>query len=362
MTSRFRKVLAALVATMAVTASPSAASPRRPAPAPTPPRCITRSTTRSTTRTAFRSTTAATMTPTTTAARAMVTATSRRLAAVAFLALAAALAIAGCGGAGARPAWARQPPFSGRIRLVESGRAADRLDARAASLRAGVARLPARLETDRERSRHGVRRADGRARAHPRLPERDAASGQETLADWAKFRPAHNADEGDMHVVTEAAARGLRFRTGSGSCVIDRYATTSARYREIACLVHGSRGYRSGAARPCRVTGRGSARCSSERSRASLPDQVARAAAACPPRCAAARDHVKGARDLVAGQALAAVRDELELVRAPPSSTTNAVTSSPHSGPAGPPPRPRPPPGAPPAPTPPRRTRRSRRR
>jgi hypothetical protein len=33
----------------------------------------------------------------------------------------------------------------------------------------------------------------------------------------------------------------LRFRTGSGSCVIDRYATVSAHYREIACLVRGPR-------------------------------------------------------------------------------------------------------------------------
>jgi hypothetical protein len=66
--------------------------------------------------------------------------------------------------------------------------------------------------------------------------------GQETFANWASFRPDHNRDEGDRHVVTEAAARNLRFRTGNGTCVIDHYATTSsAHYREIACLVHGSR-------------------------------------------------------------------------------------------------------------------------
>lgn len=65
--------------------------------------------------------------------------------------------------------------------------------------------------------------------------------GGETLANWARFRPAHNGDEGDRNVVTDAAARGLRFRTGSGSCVIDHYATASAHYREIACLVRGSR-------------------------------------------------------------------------------------------------------------------------
>ena len=65
--------------------------------------------------------------------------------------------------------------------------------------------------------------------------------GEETLANWARFRPAHNHEEGDFGVVRDAAARGLRFRTGSGSCVIDHYSTVSARYREIACLVQGSR-------------------------------------------------------------------------------------------------------------------------
>jgi hypothetical protein len=65
--------------------------------------------------------------------------------------------------------------------------------------------------------------------------------GGETLANWARFRPAHNHEEGDMGVARDASARGLRFRTGSGSCVIDHYATVSAHYREIACLVRGSR-------------------------------------------------------------------------------------------------------------------------
>jgi len=80
--------------------------------------------------------------------------------------------------------------------------------------------------------------AHGRIRGYLNATPRQ---GRETFATWASFRPAHNRDEGDTHVITEAAARGLRFRTGSGSCVIDRYATSSARYREIACLVHGSR-------------------------------------------------------------------------------------------------------------------------
>ncbi len=66
-------------------------------------------------------------------------------------------------------------------------------------------------------------------------------SGEETLGNWGHFRPAHNRDEGDRDVVSLGAAGGLRFRSATGSCVIDRYATVSARYREIACIVRGPR-------------------------------------------------------------------------------------------------------------------------
>lgn len=65
--------------------------------------------------------------------------------------------------------------------------------------------------------------------------------GRETLANWSRFRPAHVADEGGHDVKVEAAAMGVRFRTGPGSCVIDSYATARARFREIACIVAGAR-------------------------------------------------------------------------------------------------------------------------
>ena len=66
--------------------------------------------------------------------------------------------------------------------------------------------------------------------------------GDETLADWAHFRVAHNEDEGDSHIRTIAAATNLRFRNGHGSCVQDSYATkTGAHYIEIACIVAGKR-------------------------------------------------------------------------------------------------------------------------
>jgi hypothetical protein len=64
--------------------------------------------------------------------------------------------------------------------------------------------------------------------------------GSETLTGWQRFRVKHNAEEGDRAVVTLASGSGLRFRSGSGSCVRDAYRTTSGtRYVEIACLVAG---------------------------------------------------------------------------------------------------------------------------
>ncbi|MEA2214312.1 MAG: hypothetical protein QOF83_4260 [Solirubrobacteraceae bacterium] len=65
-------------------------------------------------------------------------------------------------------------------------------------------------------------------------------SGNEPLGRWARFRIAHNGEEHDTHVRALAAHRGLRFTTGTGSCVRDSYTTkTSANYIEIACLVVG---------------------------------------------------------------------------------------------------------------------------
>jgi hypothetical protein len=64
----------------------------------------------------------------------------------------------------------------------------------------------------------------------------------ERLADWPRFRVAHNGEDNDRQVRALAAGGGLPFATGTGSCVRDSYITTSAaRYIEIACLVVGSR-------------------------------------------------------------------------------------------------------------------------
>jgi hypothetical protein len=65
--------------------------------------------------------------------------------------------------------------------------------------------------------------------------------GTETLANWPRLRVEHLGDEGSTDVRLIASAHGLGFRSGRGTCVIDTYRTSRARYREIACLVAGTR-------------------------------------------------------------------------------------------------------------------------
>jgi hypothetical protein len=64
--------------------------------------------------------------------------------------------------------------------------------------------------------------------------------GPETLANWNRFRPDHNRDEGDRSVRVIAASDDLMFRSGTGSCVQDVYTTSRTTFREIACLVSGA--------------------------------------------------------------------------------------------------------------------------
>ena len=78
----------------------------------------------------------------------------------------------------------------------------------------------------------GGERIDGYLNTTPR-------QGNETLADWSRFRPQHNQGEGDRGVRLVAATTAGRFRSGRGACVIDTYTTSKASYREIACLVSG---------------------------------------------------------------------------------------------------------------------------
>ena len=80
----------------------------------------------------------------------------------------------------------------------------------------------------------GGGRIDGYLNATPK-------QGTETLANWTRFRPDHNREEGDRSVRLDASSSDMPFRAGRGSCVIDTYTTSKATYREIACLVSGRR-------------------------------------------------------------------------------------------------------------------------
>jgi hypothetical protein len=161
--------------------------------------------------------------------------TSSRLLPV--LALAAALAVASCGGATGGGRHATPGPFAW-LRPVQppSGWTVARLPSGTADLAypPGWRAIP----TDPGTVSAALLTPDGRIRGYLNATPQ---SGAETLANWSRFRPAHNHEEGDRSVVTDAAATHLRFRAGTGSCVVDHYATVSARYREIACLVRGSR-------------------------------------------------------------------------------------------------------------------------
>ena len=179
--------------------------------------------------------------PTTTAGRATATATSsprnRIRTAVAALAVTSAAALAACGSsdpsgppAPANPAafaWVHPAP-------VPSGW-------RTRSLPSGTATLAYprgwRLTGGDPGTVTVTRRAGGHIVGYLNVTPQ---SGEETLANWAGFRPNHNREEGDRDLVPIASARGLSFRGGMGSCVKDSYRTDSnSPFTEIACIVRG---------------------------------------------------------------------------------------------------------------------------
>jgi hypothetical protein len=81
--------------------------------------------------------------------------------------------------------------------------------------------------------------SDGRFLGYLNITPRQ---GDESLSNWSSFRVDHNQEEGDRAVTQLAAATGLHFLTGRGSCVKDSYTTrTGSRFVEIACLVAGAR-------------------------------------------------------------------------------------------------------------------------
>jgi hypothetical protein len=65
--------------------------------------------------------------------------------------------------------------------------------------------------------------------------------GSERLAHWAAFRLQLLRSDDAASARQVAAAHGVKFRGGTGSCVMDRYITRIGghHFQEIACLVEG---------------------------------------------------------------------------------------------------------------------------
>ena len=65
--------------------------------------------------------------------------------------------------------------------------------------------------------------------------------GAERLQGWAAFRLRLLRSDDAASARQDAAAEGVKFRGGTGSCVIDDYLTRIGghHYQEIACLVQG---------------------------------------------------------------------------------------------------------------------------
>ena len=68
--------------------------------------------------------------------------------------------------------------------------------------------------------------------------------GEESLSNWPGFRLAHLTGENAAAADRLSDRAGMTFRGGTGSCVEDTYVTRigAHKYREIACLVSGTRG------------------------------------------------------------------------------------------------------------------------
>jgi hypothetical protein len=66
--------------------------------------------------------------------------------------------------------------------------------------------------------------------------------GDETPGNWAAFRLGHLREDAARSARLDSASTGLRFRGGTGSCVIDDYVTKAgaSHFREIACYVRGA--------------------------------------------------------------------------------------------------------------------------
>ena len=161
---------------------------------------------------------------------------------VAALALAGAAALAACGSSGDERSGPAAPTRPAAFTWLHPGTVPPGWRTR--SLPSGSATLayPAgwKLTTTDPGTVTATRRAGGRIVGYLNVTPQQ---GEETLANWASFRPAHNREEGDTGLAPLAFAGGLRFANGRGSCVKDSYRTGEGNpYMEIACIVRGQSG------------------------------------------------------------------------------------------------------------------------
>jgi hypothetical protein len=184
--------------------------------------------------------------PTTTAGPATATASSRPIrrhrALVAALALAGAATLAACGGSSGDEELSGPPAPSNPAAFAWVHPQAPPAGWKTRDLPSGNARLAYprswRLTRTDPGTVTGALRHGGQIIGYLNITPQ---GGQENLANWASFRPAHNREEGDRDLTPLSSATGLRFQDGTGSCVQDSYSTeTNHRYREIACIVRGT--------------------------------------------------------------------------------------------------------------------------
>jgi hypothetical protein len=112
---------------------------------------------------------------------------------------------------------------------------------------AGVLAAPPqfrRLPADPGTLARGLQRAGGSRFVPTVYLNATPQQGSESLTDWAQFRLAHLTDDDASSARLDAAAQGLRFQGGTGSCVLDDYVTKvqAHHFREVACFVRGRHG------------------------------------------------------------------------------------------------------------------------
>ena len=148
----------------------------------------------------------------------------------------------GRGSAGARgPRRVRRIRPRPRVRpvlLAEGGVAAERLEGRPHARRRD-ARVPAAMDTDKDRPGHGNGCSSRRRRADRRLPERDTSAGERDARRLEPVSPSAQRGRGGPRLAPRRWHHRRAVSLGAGS-VRDRHLhDLKASYREIACLVSG---------------------------------------------------------------------------------------------------------------------------